>query len=491
MQSSRPPPLPSEAGVSVSVVGQAQQFRQVGGQITAVKQFEYRVTATRTGTWQVGPVELRLSDGTVVSAPATSVEVVERSEAPGEVRDVEVEAGFDTQQAYEGQVVVYRYQLRTRRSGASAEWQLPTFDGLRQPQHGQPDSTAYVIDDPTGAITVQEGVVPLLAVATGTREQGAAIAHVRIPTGQGGLMSFRPLRREPYATLPATLEILPLPSPQPDGFSGLVGEFTVRSELDKDVAAVGESVNWTVQIRGDGALEGFTLPTYEVPEASVYENDDRVVATVDDGRYAAAAAFRRVLVPTVEGVLQPPPLTLITFSPEKGEYVTHEIEVGSIRVTPGREGDGAVTSFASDDPAVGEVEAEVVDFRPIRARGSARALPLAAVAPVLGGLLALPGLGLLLLEGGLVVRRRLRERVRADEAPRAASSWLSQLPGEVSERLASLDAALRAAREIHGDDPRIRALQARIGRARFAGGDADDRTLEADVRALVAELEAA
>ncbi len=489
VQGGRPPPIPAQQGLRVAVAGQASQFRQVGGRITQVKQFDYRVTALEEGTWTVGPIELRLSDGTLVKTREVSVTVRERPEKEGGP-DVVIAAGFASDTAWEGELVMYNYRMETRLPGASADWQLPEFDGLRQPHHGQPSHSAYVIEDPDGSISVEHGAVPLVAVATGTRDQGVAIAHVKMPTGPRSPFGFRPLRRDPYATDRAVLTIEPLPKPEPEGFSGLVGEFEIYSEVDKTSAAVGESVNWTVRIVGDGVLEGVGLPDYGVDGASIYDNDGQVIARVEAGRYEAVAAIRRVLVPTVVGTLQPPPMQVHTFDPGTGRYVAHAIELPPIEVTPGREGDGTVQSFGGDVDNAAPAETIEVDFRDIARWGMAQAWPLDRVFAVLGGLLAIPGFGVLFFEAGAAVRRRVvARRAAAPAQVKAASSWLDPLPSDPQARLVALDAALKAATEIHGDSDRTRALKSRVGRARFAGDLRDDAHLVADVREWIAAME--
>ena len=53
--------------------------------------------------------------------------------------------------------------------------------------------------------------------------------------------------------------------------------------------------------------------------------------------------------------------TLVTFSPSQGRYVTHEVELDTLVVTPGREGSGEIQSFAQEPD--GTVQAEPVELR--------------------------------------------------------------------------------------------------------------------------------
>lgn len=478
--SSQPPVVPVGDGLQVSYVGQAQRFQSVRGRITLIHQFDYRIAALEEGTWQLGPIEIPLVDGSKARTEAVEV-VVRPRQGLGERQAVDVEAGFEDETAWEGQVVLYRYRFESTLPGASAEWRLPDFDGLRATQQGQPSQSAYVIDDPEGTIHIQEGVVPLIATGTGRRDQGASIATVKTPVGRPDPFGFRRVRSEPWVTEPAVLSVQPLP-PAPPGFSGLVGDFTVLSSVDKETAVVGQSITWTLRLRGDGSLEGFSLPPYAAQGASVYENDAQVSARVESGAYVASATFRRVLVPTEEGRLQPPPFEIITFSPTLGDFETHKVELPTITVNPGREGVGKVTSFASGDPAPVVDPAEFAP-RPVVESGLSVTLPLDRLMPLFLGLVAAPGLGVIgvdLAFGALAwLRRRRSERV-VEVSPAAL---LRQLPTDPGARWAVLDEALRAARA-EGADPELDALLQRLQRVRFGGGRPDPELERAIIEAV-------
>ena len=462
-----PPTLPSESGLQVNYHGQAQHFRNVNGRITNIHIFDYRLSAIEDGTWTLGPVEVTLTDGTVLAADALEVEVSARSDA--ERASVSVSAGFNVEKAWEGQVVLYHYRFRSTLPGASAEWRLPAFDGLRVPQHGQPTNSMYTVDDPLGPITVQEGVVPLIATGTGKRDQGQAIANVKIPEGRPRPFSFRPVRVEPWSTETAALEVAPLPDP-PASFSGLVGNFQVLSSVDRSEAAVGQSITWTLRIQGDGSLEGFSLPTYEADGVSIYENDAVIGARVEPSGYVAGASFARVIVPTEEGELTLPPFELVTFSPSKNAYHTHRVSLPPITVRPGREGNGKVTSFAR--PLQDAAVMDVADAAPRAIVGSGLAFywPWGRWLPWLLALLASPGVSLLAWDAGQRLHARWQERRRAQAAPKTATDMVHDLPQDPDARLATLDMALRLALEATASqaDPSLRELRARLQRARFA-----------------------
>lgn len=495
-------------GLDLRFFGSSQRFSIDNFRRTSLYAYEYRITAREAGHFVLGPVEVQLVDGTVVRAEAVSLEVVPGSDR-AESAPVRAQAGFGVETAWEGQVVVYGYRLVASTPILGAEWRLPEFDGLRQPQHGNPEERQYFVDEPDGSRTaVVEGAVPLLATGTGERDQQPAIARVRVAEGRSDLLGFRQYRSETLATEPAALTVRPLPRP-PEGFSGLVGDFTFRAELGRDRAAVGESVPLEVEVVGDGSLEGWSLPALPVEGASVYDSDDVVGARVQAGSYVARGLFRRVLVPTSEGRLELPELTVVTFSPTRGEYVTHRVALGGLDVTAGREVAAELESFSAPLPEGEGGEALVpVAFRDVYTWGAARVWPIPQLLP----LLLVPALapGAFVLFG--VVGERLRDRRAARRearrgAPRA-TELLRHLPQEPVARLATLDAALRLAlarragvepnaldraKAAEGLPDALRARVEAAGRAldlaRFAERPVPD-DLDREIAAIVRELEA-
>ncbi|MEM6929296.1 MAG: BatD family protein, partial [Myxococcota bacterium] len=211
----RVPLVQSSDGLSIGFDGQSSEFQIVNGQMTQILSFSYRVTAMETGSWNIGPVEVMLDDGTRVSTKGVTVEVKARADVD-ERPDVVVDTHFDVARAYEGQVVLYEFRAESRNPRASVEWIFPDFEGLREPQEGARDAREYQIDDPEGAITVSEGALPLIATSPGTRTYDPSVANVKTPIGnRRRFMLLQRVRNDPWATTPTDLTVLPLPKPPP------------------------------------------------------------------------------------------------------------------------------------------------------------------------------------------------------------------------------------------------------------------------------------
>ena len=492
--------------------GLSQSFQSNGAHIRSVFDFRYALTGLDDGEHEIGPVTVRLTDGTTLRADPISLTVTVRA-AGGDTPEQELElfAGFEQERVWEGQVALYHYGLTTSLPGTRATWRLPEFEGLRAPQHGQPAERQYTVEDGEKVFSTYEGTVPLIATGTGTLDIPAARASVALPGRSNGSpwgSRFRPMREETRVTDAVSLRVEPLPQP-PSGFSGVVGEVVASARLDRGVAEVGDSVELVIDVRSDGSLEGMALPAYEPEGASVYEDDSAITGRVREGRYEGSARFRRVIVPTEEGTLALPDLELVTFSPSKGDYETHRLVVGQLEVAPGREGSGGeVQSYAADEVPDLPDEPEVVLEGPFT-WGFASTPRLVFVVPLLLVGAAAPGVVTLTGQGMAWVRRRWQvRREQADTGPPTPFSYLRGLPDEPSARLAAYDSALRqslanregvsigaldrgAAIDALPDDVAalVVELTRRLDRARYGGADFGD--LETAVRKVIGYVEAA
>lgn len=469
--------------------------------------YEYRLTALREGSYTVGPVELALTDGSIVQTNAVAVTVMPRSEVQG--APIEVSAGFTDTEAWEGQVVVYRYRMVANVPIIGVEWRFPGFEGLRTPQRGTPEEKSYFIDNADGQRTsIVEGAIPLIATGTGRRDQNAALAQVRIPRGRADLLGFRQYQTETVPSEAASLRVRPLP-PAPADFSGLVGDFQFTLSLQSQRAAVGDSVGWKLQVRGGGAIEGWRPPEVVVDGGSVYSNAQEVGAQVQDGRYVGWGTFERVLVPTREGTLQLPPLRIVTFSPSRGEYVTHEIVAPPLTVSAGREQTAELESFAGALPESAGGELVAVDFRDVYSRGPDRVWRIGGLLSALTAVAAAPGFLVVFGALGDRARRWWAARQEARRPETTPADLLANLPPERMERLAALDGALQLALARRGGvrvteldraaivaeleegfGERVTRLGALLDRARFGFHPVDVDQVEEEVRAVISDLEA-
>ncbi|MEY3091046.1 MAG: hypothetical protein RL113_1362 [Pseudomonadota bacterium] len=77
--------------------------------------------------------------------------------------------------------------------------------------------------------------------------------------------------------------------------SDLVGDFKLDAMLDSKEVKANQPVNLTIKIEGDGNLQGFEFPQYEIDGVTVYSDEAKIESKVIDGKlhstYSKSFAF--------------------------------------------------------------------------------------------------------------------------------------------------------------------------------------------------------
>lgn len=107
--------------------------------------------------------------------------------------------------------------------------------------------------------------LPVTPLKAGTLEVAPAQVVAELPVGMGRDSFGFPVRRTQLyraEDVPRKLEIRPLPlADRPPSFAGAVGTaFSIKVQASRTVVRVGEPIELEILIRGDGRMEGLSLP---------------------------------------------------------------------------------------------------------------------------------------------------------------------------------------------------------------------------------------
>lgn len=133
---------------------------------------------------------------------------------------------------------------------------------------------------------------------------------------------------------------------QPDGFSGVVGHFTIKSSLSRTELKTNDAVNLIVTITGNGNLQyidnlNVDFPAdFDVTDPKITDNINSLGNTVSGSR-----TFEYVLIPRTEGNYTITPISFSFFDIKSNSYKTLKTDSLFIKVEKGS-GDG-ITSVSS------------------------------------------------------------------------------------------------------------------------------------------------
>jgi hypothetical protein len=227
---------------------------------------------------------------------------------------------------------------------------------------------------------------------------------------------------------------------RPAGFTGLIGAYELRAQIDRDSVAVGDPVTLTLTLRGPEPLPA-TLQPPALPSIPELADNFRLSP---DGWTEASRSFGEREYTTVIRAARPqaarvPPIVLPTFDPGAGEYVTTATAPIPLRVRAVREVTARDAVVGSPVPAPGGVQhiepvplvtsaaaAWAADRAgPVLAARSARTLPERLREP---GSIALLSAGPCLAAIALLVRRgRTHRKTPSARRSRAVRRGVSHL----------------------------------------------------------------
>lgn len=296
------------------------------------------------------------------------------------------------------------------------------------------------------------------------------------------------------------LEVRPVPDEgRPPSFAGAVGRgFELDVRADRSVVGAGEPITLTLRLRGDGNLEGASLPPLDapglLPAADFRVPEGQLAGTLgEDGK-----TFEAMVRARHEGVREIPALAFSWFDPETRSFeTTHSRPVALAVGAAQRIGASDVVSDSAAPAAVEPAETPVsltgadlaIERRPERLLRAPAAL---TARPWLAAGLHAAGLGLLAL--AWIDRRRraldpaISERRRRLRAARSALDAAAGRPeaegaGQVADALRRMRAELPEA-EVAGFDLVLAECDAR----RFARDASPGAPLDARLHARAREV---
>jgi hypothetical protein len=141
-----------------------------------------------------------------------------------------------------------------------------------------------------------------------------------------------------------TVDVRPLPEGKPAGFTGAVGQFSLNVSTTKDKLDASESLEAKVEIRGNGNLNLFELPSLEVPSLlEMYDpqRTENVTTTLNGKQGSIIDSY--TIVPTRKGQYPIQPLTFSYFDPKTQTYkslssqeILIDVEEGPVSTSGGR-----------------------------------------------------------------------------------------------------------------------------------------------------------
>ena len=138
-----------------------------------------------------------------------------------------------------------------------------------------------------------------------------------------GIASFFGGTRKMANSQPVTIHVLPLPEPQPQQFSGSVGQFSISATTKSTRYKQNEGVGLNVVVEGVGNIKAIEKPILpDLSNFKIYKSTSTSQIDTMSGYMKGKKTFEFILTPLKSGHLVIPPFKYIYFDPNKKRYVT-------------------------------------------------------------------------------------------------------------------------------------------------------------------------
>lgn len=135
------------------------------------------------------------------------------------------------------------------------------------------------------------------------------------------------------------IEVLPLPTPKPDNFSGAVGKFSISGSLTPDQVNANDAATLRLVISGQGNMKLMKAPKVNFPQDfEIYDPKETDKTTNAVGGAKGNVIYDYVVVPRHGGRYSIAPVEFSYFDPESSSYKTLRTDSFSIAVAKAKGG---------------------------------------------------------------------------------------------------------------------------------------------------------
>jgi len=367
-----PDPLPAPEGLILDLTDKTPGTAIVNGQRTLSMSFRYSVTAARPGTFLMPSFTATVA-GIPITVPAA--QVVVQTPGPDDLPYQPVKAVLDLTpgEYFVGQMLPARlliFDTPDETVQAVSNVTKPSGDFLFQSQSGSRRERVVWQGKESMALVTPLRLTPIKPGESDVSLQAIVFVNKLNVIGRPSGNTSQAM----LDTVPVRVNVRALPETgRKPGFTGAIGKFELgQPVLSASEAIVGDPINLTVTIIGEGNLEAISAPTMEPVEAwQAFTPTMSVERDAFSGRGTKTITY--TLIPRQVETRAVPTIPFSFFDPERREFVDLSVPPQPLTVKPA----GTSPTPAPAATPAPQVEAEPPAPKPIE--------------PILTGLAEKPG----------------------------------------------------------------------------------------------------
>lgn len=318
----------------------------------------YSLIPKKDGTLRIPQLNVE-SDNKIYTTQEITIEVSGEAVSRKDAKDIFVEAGISGSALFTGQQAVYQLRFYSAVRYSNATLQPPSFKGFTAKEAGERKNYTENINGRSYNVTeINYVIIPEIS---GEVQIDPALISCDVasrrnsrdpfddPFFSNGFFSLGRGESRQFSTAPVMVKVEPLP-PYPGNsssttsgssnsssggagnllnssgkipFSGLVGNFSIKADLDNKRLKTGDSATLTLTISGKGNLMDAQTPPVVIPaEFKVYEDSPEEDIKLTLEGYTGKKIFKRAIVPIKPGKYTIEPSSIAFFNISTHAYET-------------------------------------------------------------------------------------------------------------------------------------------------------------------------
>lgn len=310
----------------------SQNFSYINGRPSVSYTYGYQFIAQAPGTYTFPALEISVN-GAIYTTKELSFKVLDpKTIDTGEAErspDIYVRLEPSNPNPVVGEqvtadiVLYYKSEVEVSSYNASPGWKAEGFWKEELENRQQARSTSIIINGVRyqRALLLQYAIFPTKSGKL-TLSPYELVVQVRQRNRRRDIFSFGlGQERKELVTVPVTIDVAPLPELTNATFSGGVGDFSITRSINPEKAFVGESIEVTTTITGQGNIPLITKPDYGYPETlELYNPQENSTITRANRQIGGTKVFTDILIARNEGIFEIPEANLAFYNPARNQY---------------------------------------------------------------------------------------------------------------------------------------------------------------------------
>ena len=326
----------------------------INGAVSNSTSLTYVLMAKKEGKITIGAASV-LSGGKTIQSNTIEVEVTKgrapttnqnssngQNVTPPSTEDISdnlfLKALVSKTKSYLGELVNVKVKLYTRTDFRIRDFKkIPSYAGFfvqeikekGQPQNTQTKETingvnyavfdiyeTFLIPQQTGQLTIEPYELDCIVRQKSNKRPRSIIEQIM----GGGYEDVE----YTIKSKPITIDVSPLPEAnKPPNFSGAVGEYSFKAQINKDKVKADDGVNLTISVIGKGNIKLIDAPKIPFPEDfETYDPKTTENINISANGVSGTKTFDYLFIPRHEGDYKIDQINFSYFDPVKKEYVT-------------------------------------------------------------------------------------------------------------------------------------------------------------------------